>query len=107
MTRPILALLNSSSSWWDDGAASGSSCSFFSTSGLSLTSVVISGTSWPSLWVLSRLLALLQGFVPADGELRCCYCSLQSTASLMVNLQVIVAGKRAQYRNKATYFIHN
>ena len=45
-------------------------------------------------------LALSWGLVPADGELWSCCCTLRSTASLMVKLQVIVLPENAH--NTAT-----
>ena len=40
--------------------------------------------------VVGDLLALLQGLVPADGELRCCCCILPSAAALMAEQRVVV-----------------
>ena len=45
-------------------------------------------------------LALRWGLVPADGELWSCCCTLQSAASLMVKLQVVVLPENAH--NTAT-----
>ena len=49
------------------------------------------------------LLGTLQVCVPANGELKYCCCSLQSTAAALMELQVVVLPEtHAQYRNIMT-----